>query len=485
MPPAPTETRSAIPATHSDLAGGVQTPSETLRHRGVSPIGGAAVGTGVCAVPGATGPALDIAPSADLRETRKQFWTVCGSHVVVDIYPIFFAALQIALADHLKLTGWQIGVIYASNQILSGLPQALAAWLSDRYDTRIAGPLGLTLSCVCSCLIGLAPNFWVLWLLLSIAMIGNGIYHPIAGAQAGQLGGRVLKTGRSLAVSLFFAAGMVGSVIGPIASTRLNAAFGLPSLLALVPMGLITAYILHRVTSHVTHRAAPSNGSSAAAVEIPPEEIRERWTAVGLLYAGNALRFIVNTAMYVLFNIWAERQIPGDAAAATNLSGNIIVAMTVGMGVGAILAGRLVRPGTERGAILALSIAGALFTALTGYAGGRWGGGALGLWPMYVCAALTSLGFSSILPITIGLAQRLLPHRTGLASSLMMGGSWAIAAVAPLLVGLFLGPPVKPADLPDGRLELAFVGFGLMLLAAGALAVVMPKRIIRTVGKAK
>ncbi|MFM9956500.1 MAG: MFS transporter [Phycisphaerales bacterium] len=464
MPPAPTETRSAFPAVEADLAG-------------------AREGTGIPRISdapafGEPAAAPVEADAQSLADTKRQFWTVCGSHVVVDIYPIFFAALQIALADHLKLTGWQIGVIYASNQILSGLPQALAAWLSDRHDTRIAGPLGLTVSCVCSCLIGLAPNFWVLWLLLSLAMIGNGIYHPIAGAQAGQLGGQVLKTGRSLAVSLFFAAGMVGSVIGPIVSTRLNQHYGLPSLLVLVPMGLVMAFILHKVTSHVSHRTR--NGHSTAPITIPDDELLERWKAVKLLYCGNALRFIVNTAMYVLFNIWAERQIPGNPAAATNLSGNIIVAMTIGMGVGAILAGRLIRPGTERWAIFSLSMAGAVFTALTGYAGSQWG-----LWPMYVCAALTSVGFSSILPITIGLAQRLLPHRTGLASSLMMGGSWAIAAVAPVLVGAMLGPPVEPVDLPAGRLELAFVGFGVILLAAGALALMMPEGIIRRVGSAK
>lgn len=455
MPTSKLETRSAIPASD---AGGVGAPGVNVEPK--PPVGAAEA------------PAARGAEQGSL--VRRQYWTVAGSHVVVDIYPIFFASLQIALADHLKLTGWQIGVIYATNQVLSGLPQALAAWLSDRHDTRIAGPLGLTMSCVCSCLIGFAPNFWVLWLLLSVAMVGNGIYHPIAGAQAGQLGGSVFRTGRALAVSIFFAAGMVGSVIGPIVSTRINRAYGLEWLVVLIPLGLLTAFILHRVTSHVSHRGATGGG---AVVTIPADEARIRWTAVWMLYAGNALRFIVNTAMYVMFNIWAARAIPNDVDAATVLNGNLVVAMTIGMGVGAIAAGRIVRPGTERRAIFLLSIAGAVFTALTSYAGHHWG-----MWAMYVCAALTSLGFSSILPITIGLAQRLLPHRTGLASSLMMGGSWAVAAVAPLVVGLFLGKPVPAAQVPADSLDMAFVGFGVMLLAAGALALAMPRGIIEKVG---
>jgi len=422
----------------------------------------------------ASGAPVEAVTGAD---ESRQYWTVVGSHVVVDIYPIFFPVLQITLAFQLGLKPWQVAVIYASNQILSGLPQSLAAWLSDRHDTRIAGPIGLTMSCVCACLIGFAPNFWVLWLLLAIAMIGNGIYHPIAGAQAGQLGGRVLSHGRAWAVSIFFAAGMVGSVIGPIVSTRMNAAFGITSIVWLIPLGLITAFILHRVTAHATHR---DRSHAAVVASIPPDEARIRWKAVWLLYAGNAVRFTVNTAMFVLFNIWAARAIPHDAAAATILNGNLVVAMTIGMGVSAIAAGRLTKPGTEKRVIVVLSIFGAIFTALTSYAGHQWG-----MWPMYICAALTSLGFSSVLPITIGLAQRLLPHRTGLASSLMMGGSWALAAVAPFIVNLFVGEHALPGSLSEGRLDLAFALFGVMLLFAGALALLMPTDIIKKVGFAK
>jgi len=441
MTPTPAETRSACPGAQAIAGGGV--PVEANR----------------CA------------------DEARQYWTVVGSHVVVDIYPIFFPVLQITLAFQLGLKPWQVAVIYASNQILSGLPQSLAAWLSDRHDTRIAGPIGLTMSCVCACLIGFAPNFWVLWLLLSVAMIGNGIYHPIAGAQAGQLGRSVLAHGRAWAVSIFFAAGMVGSVIGPVVSTRMNAAFGISSIVWLIPLGLVTAFILHRVTAHATHR---DRSHAAVVASIPPDEARIRWKAVWLLYAGNAVRFTVNTAMFVLFNVWAARAIPDDAAAATILNGNLVVAMTIGMGVSAIAAGRLTKPGTEKRVIVVLSIFGAIFTALTSFAGHEWG-----MWPMYVCAALTSLGFSSVLPITIGLAQRLLPHRTGLASSLMMGGSWALAAVAPFIVNLFIGEHALPGALSQGRLDLAFVLFGVMLLAAGGLALIMPADIIRKVGFAK
>ena len=57
-----------------------------------------------------------------------------------------------------------------------------------------------------------------------------------------------------------------------------------------------------------------------------------------------------------------------------------------------------------------------------------------GLQGGYVLAVLAGVGFAAMIPVTISLAQRLLPHRTGLASGLMMGGAWTIGAIGPSAV---------------------------------------------------
>ena len=404
----------------------------------------------------------------------RRYWTVVGSHAVVDIYPVFFASMVLLLTEHLGLRSWQIATVYAVSQILSGFPQGLAAWASDKYDTRLCGPIGLLLSAVCSCLIGFAADFWQLLILLSIAQIGNGMYHPIGAALSGQLGAGVLRHGRALAVSIFFAAGMLGQVIGPHLSTETAQRFGLRHLVWLAIPGVITAGILFVATRHMKHREHNHHEIHAS---LGRAEMRRRWGAVWALYFGNALRFIVNTAMFVLFPVWASAHIPGDTRAATALNANLIVAMTIGMGIAAIFTARIVPPGRERGAIVILAVLGSAATAVTGFAGDH-----VGMWAMYLAAALTALGFAAVLPLTIGLAQRLLPGRTGLASGLMMGCSWAPAAVAAPLAEVFLGARLNAAkDLPLDQINTAFVWFAGLLLLGGLLILVIPGDLIRKV----
>ena len=72
----------------------------------------------------------------------------------------------------------------------------------------------------------------------------------------------------------------------------------------------------------------------------------------------------------------------------------------------------------------------------------------------YVLAVFSGIGFASMIPINIALAQKLLPHRANLASSLMMGGAWTVA---------LLGPPLAELGVARWGVSTTF------LLTAGAL----------------
>jgi MFS family permease len=78
------------------------------------------------------------------------------------------------------------------------------------------------------------------------------------------------------------------------------------------------------------------------------------------------------------------------------------------------------------------------------------------IWGSYLLAVLAGIGFSSMIPISVAMAQHLLPHRANFASSLMMGGAWTVATI---------GPRCAEFGVTHWGLNITF------LLTAGVLAV--------------
>jgi len=124
-------------------------------------------------VPAVTAPTL-------ARQTRFDFCVISSSHGLVDVFPMFITSLMIVLQDRLAMTGWQETVVWVATPVFSGAFQPLFAWLGDRYDTRLAGPLGLAIAAVCIGSIGFAQSFWQLLALQAVGVIGVGMYHPAA-----------------------------------------------------------------------------------------------------------------------------------------------------------------------------------------------------------------------------------------------------------------------------------------------------------------
>jgi MFS family permease len=191
------------------------------------------------------------------------------------------------------------------------------------------------------------------------------------------------------------------------------------------------------------------------------------------------VRFTVNTALPVLFAVWAKSRIQDNPEQASMLNGNILAALTVGMGIFGISAGKLSPPGKEKRSILVLTLLGAVSVAVSGYAGTHFG-----VWALYIAAAFSALGFAAVIPTSISLAQRLLPGRTGLASGLMLGSSWGLSFTAPWLAEWFLSSKLSEAyKLPYDRIDLAFVAFGAVMMIALFTTAAMPSWLLRKVAK--
>ena len=154
---------------------------------------------------------------------RVAYWIVVATHALIDIFPMFIIALMIVLNERLAFTPLQETLVWIALPIFSGGCQPIFAWLGDRFDTRLAGPIGLATGAICLSSIGFATTFWQFFALEIVGVIGVGMYHPAAVAVAGQIGSRALVHGRGFAIGIFVTAGMVGHTLGPLIATRVNA----------------------------------------------------------------------------------------------------------------------------------------------------------------------------------------------------------------------------------------------------------------------
>jgi MFS family permease len=420
------------------------------------------------AQPAVVGAAETAAPP----HPRTGYWLTVASHAVVDVFPMVVISLMIVLQDRLALTQWQETAVWVATPIFSGIIQPLAAWLGDRYDTRLAGPLGLACGAVCLGSIGFAQSFWQLIALQIVGVIGVGMYHPAAAAVAGQTGSRALRHGRAFALSIFVFSGMVGHTLGPIIATRINHWFGMTHIAWLIGPSILMAIVMYAVTRKASHR--PDNHHELHAA-LSASESRDRWLTAILLSAQNAIRFTVNTGMYILFSYWAAWRISHDPDAAAIVNGNLTAATTIGMGAGALLGGRFTRRGNEKIVFVVTALGGAVCVSVINVAG-LWASAA-----MYGAAMLAAVGFFFTVPPSVGLAQRLLPGHASLATSMLLGVAWVIGALSrPITSGLLGGAQLDKADaLTAGDFNRAFIGFAVLLALAGVVALLMPARTLR------
>ncbi|MCC7389105.1 MAG: MFS transporter [Phycisphaerales bacterium] len=398
-----------------------------------------------------------------------------GSHTVVDFFSFLFIPIMSVLEGRLHLTPGQGAVIISAGSVCSGFVQPLAAWLGDKLDTRVLGPLAFAVAVVAVSLVGHAQTFEHLLLIQVLGTLGIGAFHPTAAAAVGQLAGQR----RSLGVSIFFCAGMAGGVLGNLLSPHMAAGWGLPAYTRLILPGLLAVVVMLWAIARVPHRHHDAHAQRAGWA---PGEARARWTTVGLLYAGNILRFTINMMMVQLLIRWCEQLALARAGAgvltdavresAAAVNGPMQAAMQLGMAAGGLSAGAFLRTHHEKGALVVVPIAGAAAIIAFPYAGAltdALGAPALLLTAAFLLAVATGVGYAGTVPVTVALAQRLLPHRTSLASGLMMGGAWGFAA---------MGPPIAQALINALGLTPTFLITGLGLAGAGVLSLGLPGKLL-------
>jgi FSR family fosmidomycin resistance protein-like MFS transporter len=271
-----------------------------------------------------------------------------------------------------------------------------------------------------STLLGVAPELWVVFLLIVAGGLGSAAFHPAAVV----LARRVLPDRAQLAVSLFAAGGMIGMAFGPLAVLLIAAHAGL----GFTPLLMIPGVIL----GDILWRFLPPEPRAPRAVDVG--QARELLRGpVGRLALAAGLMSLALTTFGAGLPMWlteeggyADDAAPIGIMLALFQIGAAVGGLTIGWAASRVLPARLA-------AITMLLAAPTLLLVLAVEPGSV---------AFYSSVLVAGLLGSAATPLLIVGAQERAPHAVAAASGMVMG-------------------------LANGAAGLAFIGVGALADAAG------------------
>lgn len=169
-----------------------------------------------------------------------QIVTLSISHFIHDVYSSFLAPLLPLLIEKLSMSLTQAGFLSTIMQVPALLNPYVGA-LADRVSVRYFIILAPAMTAIPMSLIGVAPNYGVLLILLFIAGISVAVFHVPAPVMVSKLSGQ--KVGRGM--SFFMTGGEFARTIGPMVAVGAVALLGLEGFYPVMAVGILASVWLY------------------------------------------------------------------------------------------------------------------------------------------------------------------------------------------------------------------------------------------------
>ncbi len=173
--------------------------------------------------------------------------TISLGHMSHDIYTSFLAPMLPFLIEKFNLTYFIagfLGVAIKAPSLLNPIIGLLADKISLRYFVILApGISAITMS-----ILGLAPFYSILLILLFVTGISSTLFHIPSPVMIKQICGEKTGTG----MSFFMFGGEIARTLGPLIITGAISLWGLEGSFRVMPIGIITSVILYFKLKNIT-----------------------------------------------------------------------------------------------------------------------------------------------------------------------------------------------------------------------------------------
>ncbi len=355
-----------------------------------------------------------VIPSAEAeRFQADRVLTISAGHAVHDTYTAFLSPLLPAFIDALALSKTEAGLLTVFNQG-SSLLQPFIGHLADRLSLRYLVILAPGVTATAMSLLGIAPGYAVLALLLTIAGLSSATLHSVAPVMAGRLSGRNLGRG----MGFWMVGGELGRTLGPLA---IAAYFRLrPESLASLPLLMVGGW-LASLMLYVRLRDVPGRPPNAGNGLPWRQALRVLGPLLVPLVGIIVVRSFMSAALTTYLPVFLTEE--GAELWLAGISLSVLEAAGV---VGALLGGSL----SDR-----LGRRTVLFVSLLTTPGLMFAFLAAGGWVRFILLLALGLTALSVTPVIMALVQESSPENRALANGTYMALSFGIRSIVVVGVG--------------------------------------------------
>lgn len=371
--------------------------------------------------------------------------TISAGHAVHDTYTAFLPPLLPAFIESMSLSKAEAGLLTVFHQGPS-LLQPLIGYVADRASLRYLVILTPAVTATAMSLLGIAPSYAVLAMLLLVVGLSSATLHAVAPAIAGRLSGTRLGRG----MGFWMVGGELGRTLGPLIIAAYL--FFWPTDLSHTPWlmigGWLTSLLLFVRFRDVEGRPI------RAGQGVPWRQVLRIMAPLLVPLVGIILaRAFMSSALTTYLPTFLAEE--GAELWLAGISLSVLEAAGVaGALLGGSLSDRLGRRVVLLASLLATPLLMLLFLAVSGWL----------RFPLLLAMGFAAL---SVTPVIMALVQESCPENRALANGTYMSLSFVIRSGVVVLVGAM-------GDLWGMR--LAFMACALITLLGLPFLLLLPKR---------
>ncbi|MFQ5613298.1 MAG: MFS transporter [Anaerolineae bacterium] len=367
--------------------------------------------------------------------------TIVGGHFVHDSFSAFVPPLLPLLIEKLSLSLTAAGLLTVFIQLPS-LFQPFIGYLADRVSVRYFIIFAPAVTAALMSVLGSAPNYTVLVVLLLLAGVSVAAFHAPAPAMIGRVSGRQIGKG----MSFFMFGGEMGRFAGPLLITAAVSAWALEGTYPVMVFGLVASFVLYWRLKDV-----PARSDQAQLIALP-----HLWgTMKGVLLPLSSI-VLARAFLLVTLSTYLPTFMTGEGATLWLANSSLAILELAGA-VGALAGGTLSDRWGRAWVLMIALIASPLFVLIFLATSGWW------LLPLLIFMGLTAL---STTPVLMAIVQEQFPENRALANGTFLAMMFAIRSVVTLVVGAV-------GDLFG--LRLAFVVSAIVALSSVPLLRYLPQ----------